>query len=58
MENSEQREGYLAIVCAWCGQHLRWEWEGTDHVSLYGNVSHTICPPCAAQEWQELEQSE
>jgi hypothetical protein len=54
MENHEPRDGYLAIVYAWCGQHLRWEWQGTDHVSPYGHISHTICPHCAAQAWKEL----
>jgi len=55
---SAPREGWLAIVCAWCGTHLRWKWEGTDQVSPYGNVSHTICPPCATQAWQEVEDPE
>jgi hypothetical protein len=58
MEHNTHPAGFLEIVCAWCSKHLRWEREDPDFVSPYGKVSHTICPPCVAQVWQDVEESE
>jgi len=57
MENHMPRAGYLLVMCAWCGTHLRWVWEGTNHASPCGNISHGICPPCAARVRQALRES-
>ena len=54
MENFAPREGYLLVMCAWCGMPLRQVWEGTDRASPYGNISHGICPPCEARVCKDL----
>ena len=46
------RQRYLRIVCAWCQETIRFERAaGTTRVQ----ISHSICFPCFADVFQELD---
>ena len=40
------RKRYYLIACAWCQGRIRW---GRKEPSVPGEISHGICPPCAAR---------
>ena len=45
------RKGYYLIACAWCQEHIRWV---RKEPSVPGEISHGICPPCAARILTQL----
>jgi hypothetical protein len=45
------RKGYYLIVCAWCQRHIRWV---RKEPSVLGEISHSICPRCAARLLAQL----
>ena len=46
------QQTFLQIVCAWCQQPMRWQrTEG----AAQGQISHSICFPCFADMFQELD---
>ena len=40
------RKSYYLIACAWCQRRIRWV---RKERSVPGEISHGICPPCAAR---------
>ena len=40
------RQGYCLIACAWCQRRMRWV---RKERSVPSEISHGICPPCAAR---------
>ena len=40
------RNRYYLIECAWCKKRIRWKLK---EVSVPGDTSHGICPPCATE---------
>jgi hypothetical protein len=46
------RQRYLRIVCAWCQETIRFERAAG---TARGQISHSICFPCFADVFQELD---
>jgi len=40
------RKSYYLIACAWCQRRIRWV---PKEPSVPGEISHGICPSCAAR---------
>jgi len=40
------QQGYYLIACAWCQRRIRWV---PKERSVPGEISHGICPSCAAR---------
>ena len=49
---SMARQSYVKIVCAWCQKTIRFE---RSAVTARGQLSHSICFPCFADVFQELD---
>jgi hypothetical protein len=45
------RQSYVRVVCAWCQQTMRWQ---RSKQTARGQLSHSICFPCFADVFQEL----
>jgi hypothetical protein len=45
------RQSYVRVVCAWCQQPMRWQ---CAEATVRGQLSHSICFPCFADVFQEL----
>jgi hypothetical protein len=57
IEQSRQsmaRQSYVKIVCAWCQETIRFE---RSAATARGQISHSICFPCFAHVFQELDPS-
>ena len=40
-------QSYYLITCAWCQRRIRWVRK--EEPSVPGEISHGLCPPCAAR---------